>query len=150
MNQLMVRWEDYLKDLEVLQLKVRETKVDIIVGLVRGGLIPAVALSHALDLPMFTFDPHCLHADGQPRDEIYLPISPGAIRKVLVVDDIADNGITLTKVKDFFKHRGFSVVTACIHLNKDKSSIVPDHYVRESGGIWVCYPYEFGYMKEKK
>ena len=150
MNQIVMTWETYLRDLEILQGQVRTTKVDVIVGLVRGGLIPAVSLSHALDIPMFTFDPHCLHADGQPRDEIYLPISPGAIRKVLIVDDIADNGITLTKAKDFFKHRGFAVTTACVHLNKEKSSIVPDHYVNDSKGIWVCYPYEYGYVKEKK
>ena len=87
---------------------------DYIVGLTRGGLIPAVYMSHALDIPMHTLkvalrDNADTESNGwmaedafgyimatsvpRPADE---PTTDPALRKnILIVDDINDTGATL-------------------------------------------------------
>jgi hypoxanthine phosphoribosyltransferase len=87
---------------------------DYIVGLTRGGLIPAVYMSHMLDIPMETLkvalrdgaggESNCwmaedafgyLSASTVPRPEGE-PTSDPALRKnILILDDINDTGATL-------------------------------------------------------
>ena len=87
---------------------------DYIVGLTRGGLVPAVYMSHALDIPMHTLkvalrdnsdtESNCWMAEDafgyvsassvpRPAGE---PASNPALRKnILILDDINDTGATL-------------------------------------------------------
>jgi len=87
---------------------------DYIVGLTRGGLVPAVYMSHMLDIPMHTLkvalrdnadtESNCWMAEDafgyimatsvpRPKDE---PTSDPALRKnILILDDINDTGATL-------------------------------------------------------
>ena len=70
-----------------------EWKPDLIVGLTRGGLIPAVMLSHYFNIPMKAlhvalrdFPDTC--SDLDLADQTYAGL------KVLIVDDINDTGAT--------------------------------------------------------
>ena len=87
---------------------------DYIVGLTRGGLVPAVYMSHTLDIPMETLkvalrdgeggESNCWMAEDafgylsaskipRPKDE---PTSDPSLRKnILILDDINDTGATL-------------------------------------------------------
>jgi xanthine phosphoribosyltransferase len=87
---------------------------DYIVGLTRGGLVPAVYMSHMLDIPMETLkvalrdgeggESNCWMAEDAfgyipastvPRPEGE-PASEPALRKnILILDDINDTGATL-------------------------------------------------------
>ena len=89
-----------------------------ITGMPRGGLIPAVMLSHKLKIP-FTLTPNL--ADG----------------KILVVDDICDTGKTLEK----FKHEE-NIITVTIHY-KQSSSYEPNFWYKlAEEGVWLVYPWE--------
>lgn len=85
---------------------------DYIVGLTRGGLIPAVIMSNALDIPMHTLKVNLRdHAEGSESnlwmaEDAYGPtvdhadgVSKVIIRhqakNILIVDDINDTGATL-------------------------------------------------------
>jgi hypoxanthine phosphoribosyltransferase len=73
-----------------------QTKYDCIIGLKRGGLIPAVYLSHHLCVPMYVADVSHELSKGDNLDwhDTILPeIKPGS--KILIVDDILDSGYTL-------------------------------------------------------
>jgi xanthine phosphoribosyltransferase len=92
---------------------------DYIVGLTRGGLVPAVYMSHMLDIPMETLkvslrdgaggESNCWMAEDafgylsastipRPKDE---PTSDPALRKnILILDDINDTGATFNWIKD--------------------------------------------------
>jgi hypoxanthine phosphoribosyltransferase len=143
MDKINLTWDEYLGYLRYMSGDI-PSQPDVIVGLVRGGLVPSVYLSHALDVPMITFDPHLLHSNGNPREQIYLPISPSIIRTVLIVDDISDTGKTLLKCKKFFSNRGFKVLTTSIYVNSTTTIYTPDFWVKDSEKKWVVFPYEKG------
>ena len=72
---------------------------DYIVGLTRGGLVPAVIMSNALDIPMHTLKVNLRdHVQGS---ESNLWMSEDAFngKNILIVDDINDTGATLNWIK---------------------------------------------------
>jgi len=75
---------EYLVSILVEKIKQSDIKYDMLVGINRGGLIPAVMLSHKLELPMITMTP----------DDVL----PKGLRH-LIVDEIYDTGNTITKIK---------------------------------------------------
>jgi hypoxanthine phosphoribosyltransferase len=78
----------------IRQLYKDNWRPDYIVGLTRGGLVPAVILSHAIDVPM-----HALKVSlrDQTDTESNCWMSEDAFhgKKILIVDDINDTGATL-------------------------------------------------------
>jgi hypoxanthine phosphoribosyltransferase len=85
---------------------------DYIVGLTRGGLVPATMLSHYLEVPMHTLNVSFRDAEIGPESNLWMaedafgytvhdPMASGDGRKkILIVDDINDSGATL----DWIKH----------------------------------------------
>jgi xanthine phosphoribosyltransferase len=87
---------------------------DYIVGLTRGGLVPAVYMSHMLDIPMETLkvalrdgaggESNCwmaedafgyISASSVPRPEGEPTSDPSLRKNILILDDINDTGATL-------------------------------------------------------
>ena len=87
----------------------------------RGGLIPAVMLSHKTGLKLF----------DEPR-----------VRPLLLIDDIADTGNTL---KSFKNLEDVHIVT--IHYHK-QSVTIPEKWVYEKKDEWIVYPWELKESKE--
>jgi len=82
-----------------LQMYKDAWRPDYIVGLTRGGLVPAVIMSNALDIPMHTLKVNLRdHVEGS---ESNLWMSEDAFgykqepKNILIVDDINDTGATL-------------------------------------------------------
>ena len=93
-------------------------KPDYIVGITRGGLIPATMLSHYLDVPMHTLDVSFRDSGMGPESNLWMAedafgyvnkedrqdenmVSDPKLRKnILIVDDINDSGRTLQWIKD--------------------------------------------------
>ena len=74
-------------------------KPDFIIGIGRGGLAPAVYLSHATGMPMLSVD----HS-SQVHDFADAPLERLAARtrageKLLFLDDINDSGATIAKLR---------------------------------------------------
>ena len=68
-------------------IKQEEWRPEVIVGLTRGGLVPAVMLSHALNIRMMPLHWATRDFVGYDSLEILRPF-----RNVLIVDDICDTG----------------------------------------------------------
>src|SRR5271165_5701810 len=88
-----------------------EFKPDYVVGLTRGGLIPAVLLSEYMEIPMQTLkvslrdnpetESNCWMADDALGYDINgREVEP---KKILIIDDINDSGATLNWVKEDWK-----------------------------------------------
>lgn len=69
-------------------------KPDYIVGLTRGGLVPAVYLSHYLDVPMETLKVS-LRDDADTESNLWMAEDAYNGKNILIVDDINDTGATL-------------------------------------------------------
>ena len=120
-------------------------EVDYIVGIARGGLIPAVILSHRLELPMRSVSWSTFHKD-QMREHAYdiaEDIAEG--KRVLLVDDILDSGRTIQELLEDWQCPRDRVKLAVLLHNTDQS-IVPDFYgrkfSRETNPEWIDFWWE--------
>jgi hypoxanthine phosphoribosyltransferase len=120
MDKIYLDWKDIEAAVESLahQIKQSDESIEAITGLPRGGLIPAVLLSHKLGLPYV--DSHNDFGDYE---------------NILVVDDICDSGETLKEHHQFF-------TTATIHY-KQAAIVKPDfYYSLAPRDKWIVYPWE--------
>ena len=108
-------WDDIEKAVDDLcqQIPFELPNIDSVHGIARGGLIPAVLISHKLGLPYVgTVGPN-----------------------TLVVDDICDTGVTLDK--------GPGVYTAVLHYKPHTSCFQPTMWSEiHNGDEWLIYPWE--------
>ena len=117
----LYRWSD----IELLTDKLCEEIIKIpnvthISGLSRGGLIPAVMVSHKLNLP---YTDKILWSDDK------------VIRNTLLIDDICDSGETL--------YNSEAAITAVLHHKPHTAKFTPTAYAqRFDGDEWIIYPWE--------
>ena len=118
---------------------------DVVVGVVRGGLIPARILVDLLEAPQFlTMQIEHYMGIGTARGVPTLkqPISaPVTGRKVLVVDDIADTGKSLRLAIEHLKQQGAKQTKTATLYYKPCSLLVPDFFERQTRS-WVVFPWE--------
>jgi uncharacterized protein len=67
---------------------------DYVVGLTRGGLTPAVMISHWFDVPCETLKV-ALRDGGEPESNLWMAEDAKAGKNILIVDDINDTGATI-------------------------------------------------------
>ena len=98
---LYVSHERFLDEIETIArlLEAGEWRPDCLIGIGRGGLVPAAYLSHRTGLPLLTVD----HSSGEPEfgDELLEKLA-GRIRggaRMLIVDDINDSGATINYLR---------------------------------------------------
>ena len=119
MKKIFCEW-DTIEDLvSTLASGIKDNIIGIkyIHGLSRGGLIPAVMLSHKLNIP------YTPHPELFPKEH------------VLIVDDIADSGLTLDRWKNY--------ETAVLHYKPHTSKTVPGIWAtKHEGDEWIIYPWE--------
>ncbi len=129
MKKIIITYQmfDHMMDNLVEQIEFSKlyTKVKYVYGPPRGGLPIAVHLAHQLDLEFVT------------THEINEKLSINELKKVLIVDDVADTGKTLLEIKN---SHNINFITATLHY-KPRSIVKPDFYV-EKTTYWCCYPWE--------
>lgn len=94
----------------VLQMYKDDWRPDYIVGLTRGGLIPAVIMSNMIDIPMHTLNVSLRDSKIGPESNLWMAedaygyggsFDGNAVydeykqKKILILDDINDTGATL-------------------------------------------------------
>jgi len=100
----MIKNSDIIKDIKAIY------------AIPRGGYPIGVHLSHQLKLPLISNPTDC------KREEL------------LIVDDIADTGITLEKLK------GMCIATATLYY-KERSTVKPTFFVIKTDK-WIVFPWE--------
>jgi len=117
-NKIYIDWEQVENLVTELAISVnlKLPGIKYIHGIARGGLIPAVMLSHKLGIPYTKF-PHN-HIDS-----------------CLIVDDIADSGHTLKAWSDYR--------TAVLHYKPHTSFVQPTLWSEtHKTDDWIIYPWE--------
>jgi len=117
----------------------RGKKFDLIVGIARGGLFPA------LNVPMESVFYSSKQGAGDNRSHANdLPDLPlQRYGRILIVDDICDTGLTLAEVKGYYAGKDYNITTATFYY-KEEATIEPDFYNVKlpKDAPWVVFPYE--------
>jgi len=83
------------------QMAQANWRPDYVVGLTRGGLLPAVMISHYLDVPMHTLNVSLRDNRVGPESNLWMAEDAfGYPRQDSIVDDLSDMGAGLTAVAD--------------------------------------------------
>lgn len=127
------------------EIKKSSFKPDVIVGVSRGGWLPARVLSDLLDNPNLAnvkveFYLGVAETKGEPT--LTQPVSVNvAGKKVLIVDEVADTGKSLKLIKEHLAKEGAKKVKIAAIYYKPWSIIVPDYYAKETSR-WIVFPWE--------
>jgi uncharacterized protein len=118
---------------------------DLILGIARGGLLVAGALSYALDVKnTFTMNVEFYTGiDERLPVPMLLPPVPPLVdlhdARMLIADDVADTGQTLALVKGFCAGQVGEVRVAVLY--EKPRSIVASEYVWRRTDRWVVFPW---------
>jgi hypoxanthine phosphoribosyltransferase len=113
MKKVYYTWQDVERQTqEILRQLQRDAWMpDYVVGLTRGGLVPANLISQYLEVPMHTLNVSLRDGSSHPESnlwmaedaygyEVFDPMcSNDGRKKILIVDDINDSGATLNWIK---------------------------------------------------
>jgi uncharacterized protein len=135
---------DMLLD-QVQKIHRQNSNPEILVGVGRGGAIPARILADLLETPNvasiqieFYTDIAQTRAEPTLKQALTIPVYG---KKVLLVDDIADSGKSLLFAKNHIQRMGArEIQTATLYL-KPTSITVPDFYEKQTSN-WVVFPWE--------
>jgi xanthine phosphoribosyltransferase len=142
-----------------MQMFKDEWRPDYIVGITRGGLVPAVLLSHATDIPMKTL---CVQLESEGLDENTernAQMARDALKnnkKILIIDDINRGGDAITWIIDDWQDvvgmsnyhsESWHSNVRFASLIDNPNSKVPMDYCNEEVDldeeeIWVEFPWE--------
>ena len=123
----------------------KDYHVDIIVGIARGGLIPAVRMSHIMDDILMRVMDVKFYTDIEKHTEtpeITVPLTePVKGKNVLIVDDVADTGKTLKVVREDLVAKDAKEVRIAVIAKKPQSIVDPDYYIFQTDQ-WIVFPWE--------
>jgi hypoxanthine phosphoribosyltransferase len=144
-TKMMITWENFdewIKNVHTQILKSDWTP-DVIIGIVRGGAVPATVLSHRFDIPCVNY--RVSFRDFSQRDDMSQTIDWAHIfnKKVLIVDDINDSGRTINYIKDIYNCSTTKFATL-IHNATSEAAV--DFYGKmidkSDKDVWVVFPWE--------
>jgi hypoxanthine phosphoribosyltransferase len=152
-KDLWVSWDEYHRLIERLALKVHESgwKFDQVLCLARGGVRPGDVFSRIFDVPLAILSTSSYREEaGTVRGDLdiakYMTMTKGPLAgKILLVDDLADSGVTLDKVTRHLSENfsGVTEVKSAVIWVKGTSSILPDYFLEElPHNPWIHQPFE--------
>ncbi|PLZ02811.1 nicotinate phosphoribosyltransferase [Burkholderia sp. WAC0059] len=152
-RNLWVGWDAYHRLIEQLALAVHESgwRFDRILCLARGGLRVGDLLSRIYDLPLAILATSSYREEaGMRQGELdiarYITTTHGELAgNVLLVDDLVDSGVTLSRVQQHLKERYPAVtgVRTAVLWYKGCSSVKPDYFAQHlPASPWIHQPFE--------
>lgn len=138
-----IDWKDIDQSIEGILKELPMERFDTILGLARGGMIPATILAYKTKC-------HNLQQLGvrtRDVDNIQYYGAPQLAGNVLIVDDINDSGLTFSSVKDYIKHHfdhdeiktityASLIKRSSTSFNEDITGLVADN------DSWYVFPWD--------
>jgi len=136
------------------QMLCNNYKPDCIVGLLRGGIVPARIFSDYFNvlIDFFALDVKLYNGINDKNDEVKIKFFDGDVKgkNILIVDDILDSGKTMEAVLSYFYLKGEKVTTATVFW-KEAAKSKPDYYAEVAKkDEWIVFPYEMAEFNREK
>lgn len=126
----------------------------IVLCVMIGGVVPTGMLLTKLDFPLQVDYVHATrYHDNFVGDELEWIVRPRVSlkdRSVLIVDDILDGGVTLTKIRDFCIEEGASEVKTAVMVEKNTTREEDVIEKADYTGVIVEDKFVFGYGMDYK
>lgn len=151
-NVAILGWIDIEDAARLVAAQLREAGFapSVIIGIERGGCIPAVWLSHLLGVRRYSsIRVRTAASDDIGAEHLQLPALSGALcdytaDRVLVVDDVTNTGVTLRAARDAL------VASGCLELRtaalfRDTvgvDDVFEVDFIGPSVHAWVLFPWE--------
>ena len=166
MNKIYYNWQDVEHQTQDLlrQMHNDAWRPDYIVGLTRGGLVPANLISQYLDCPMECLKVSLRDDNSQPESNLWMAEDAFEGKHILIVDDINDSGATLNWIRQdwqsscFLKDKrwkeiwGHTVRVAVLVDNESSKSKLNVSYSavdlnKADEDVWIVFPWESWWNK---
>ena len=139
-----VNWEEYDEMVQSIISQLGKWKPDAVIGLTRGGLIPAVNLSHYYDCKLYTLNISL--RDGKAPKSKFKWQDVYKYNNLLIVDDINDSGRTLREVHNQFYLRDMKNPKFATLLSKPSSqmkvNVCGETINKDREDDWIVFPWE--------
>ena len=169
MKKIYHTWQDVEQQTQEIlrQITLSDWRPDYVVGLTRGGLVPANLISQYLDCRMETLKVSLRDGEQQETNCWMAEDAFGyeSTRKnILIVDDINDTGATLNWIREDWMSSCFAtspvwegiwgqnVRVACLYDNESsKSELATDYSAvtinKANEDCWIVFPWESWWQK---
>lgn len=145
---------DFTIDLHriIEEIHAEEVSYDYVVGIVRGGSIPAACISYHLGVPLKMVSWSTYHKDQMKESAFDIAEDMEDGKKILVVDDILDSGRTLAELMaDWGVDRSkFDLAVLVWNTSQDA---LPDFYGRKidraTNEEWITFWWENIYGQDE-
>jgi len=173
MKKVYYTWQDIENQTQEIlrQLQLDAWRPDYVVGLTRGGLVPATLISQYLEVSMHTLSVSLRDSDSGPESNLWMaedafgyPVydamcSSDGRKNILIVDDINDSGATLNWIKQDWPSGCLpnddrwndvwdnNVRVAALVNNEASASNLTVRYSaidlnKAEEDVWICFPWE--------
>jgi len=142
-----VSWDQIHRDARALAWRLDGKGPDggawrAVVGITRGGLVPAMIVSRELDIRVVdTISVRSYSHQAQSEARVTKPpqeVLMGDGTGILIVDDLVDTGKTLELVRNLYPKAHFATVYA-----KPSGKPMVDSYITEvSQDTWIFFPWD--------
>ncbi len=143
----LVSWKESYRLAKALARKIKRSgfKPDLVIGVARGGLVPARVVCDFLlqkDLAAVKIEHWGIAATiGKATIKFPLPVDISG-KNVLVVDDVVDTGDTYSVLMDYLKEKNPSKVRTAVLHYKTCSTCIPDYWAeKQDKWEWIIYPW---------
>jgi hypoxanthine phosphoribosyltransferase len=140
-----ISWVEYGNLSEALAEKVRSSgkAFDLVIGIARGGIPVAMVVSDRLGVKIDTITVKSYSGIAERGSvRIFSTLTEDIKgKRVLLVDDLVDQGDTMIGVKGFLSEKGAKVVETAVLFEKPWSKTHPDYFL-ETSEEWIVFPFE--------
>ncbi len=139
-HSFTVSWDELHRDTRTLAWRLADNTYSGIVGIARGGLVPAAII--ARELSIRHVDTICIASyDGKIQGEAHLLKGvAGDGSGLLVVDDLVDTGVTARMVRQLLPKAHIATVYAKPAGQNDVDTFV----TMVSQDTWIVFPWDQG------
>ena len=140
-DKIYIKWEEFHQDVKNLCKKIQATKkIDKIVAISRGGLLPAGIIAyetdirncHSINIATYVGNEH------KELDKFDNLEDVGEVNEnTLVIDDLSDSGQTFRLLRKVYPNACFATIYA-----KEKSLNEVDLYSRVLPDKWIVFPWD--------
>ena len=142
--KLYYTYTHFTKDINILLRQLKSQNFEAIIGIARGGLCMAHCIAEGLEIRDVQtirtelYDKSCKRSELTIFDRSLL----NEVQKVLVVDDIADSGETLSKVMQHLEKKYPNIEFISATLFFKKTSVYEPHYWINEADAWIEFFWE--------